>query len=438
MAPASPRLLRQGYEDFRDFVNPLISLRAELTGEPYQVSEVRDGRLVDLDGREVEDFLSGWGTQAFGHRNPAVTRALTELLASPVPSFFTSGVSPYAGLLARRLCERTGGAYDAAWFASGGSEAVEAALKLARARSGRPRILHLEGAYHGCTMGAAAMMHHGPYRDPFAPHLPSVEALPFGDVAALRAALGSGDVAAVVVEPIQIEAGVRLLPRAYLEALCAETARAGALLVADEIQTGLGRTGRFLASEDWPRRPDLVVLGKALGGGLVPLSAMLTRRELFADAYGTHERAEAHNSTFSGNALACVAGLAALDLLDEPLLARAAAAGARFRAALADALGDLPLVRAVRGEGLLAGIELEAATHPFLTFGYLGLEELEGKPAVGFLLGHRLFKAGYITAVCGHDWGTVRVQPALTISDERLDAFVAACRRELEALCALA
>src|SRR5206468_2181423 len=133
----------------------------------------------------------------------------------------------------------------------------------------RPRLLALERAYHGCTFGSCALMSEGPFRDPFAPHLPGVESLPFGDVAALADALAKGDVAAVVVEPIQLEGGVRPLPPAYIAALCELTARHGALLVADEIQTGLGRTGRFLASETWPRRPDAVITGKHLGGGLL-------------------------------------------------------------------------------------------------------------------------------------------------------------------------
>lgn len=421
--------LREGYQAFREHVNPHVALRADLLEEPYQVVSVGDdGRLTDVDGRVVDDFLSGWGTQALGHRNPRVAAALAAALAGRAPTFFTSGVSPYAGLLARELAARTG--FDTAYFTSGGSEAVEAALKMARAR-GRRRVLYLDGAYHGCTFGSLAMMARGAFKDPFAPHLAAVEEVAFDDVAALQAALAGGDVAAVVVEPLQIEAGVREPSAAMLAALCEGTERAGALLVADEIQTGLGRCGPFLLSDGWPRRPDVVVLGKALGGGLMPLSAMLTRRAVFAEAYGSQARAEIHASTWSGNGLACVAGLAALEVLDEALLARARSLGERLLGGLRAALAGMALVKEVRGRGLLAGIELEAGAHPWLSFGGLGLEELDGQPAIGWILCHRLMKAGFIAGVCGHAWQTVRVQPAYTAGEDRIDAFVAAVRQEV-------
>lgn len=436
MSSARPSLL-EGYELFRRHVNPLSVTRAEITGEPYRVVAVREGRLVDADGREVDDFLSGWGTQAFGHRNPEIGRALREFLAGGSPSYFTSVISPYAGMLAARLAERTGGALDRAFFVSGGSEAVEAALKLARASTGRPRILCLERGYHGYTMGGVSMMHPGTYRDAFGPHLPAVDRLPFGDLAALESALALPDVAALVVEPIQIEGGVRALPPEYVRVLCEETRRHGVLLVADEIQTGLGRTGRFLASDAWPRRPDVVVLGKALGGGLMPASAMLTRAEIFDRAYGTHPTAESHASTFSGNAMACVAALAFLELLTDDVLQRVRERGAELHRALREALGGLPLVEEIRGEGLLAGVALRAADHPWLTFEYLGMPEYSERSAVGLLTCHRLYKAGFLVNVCGHDWSVLRLQPPLDTGSERLAAFVHACRDAVEYLCQL-
>jgi acetylornithine/succinyldiaminopimelate/putrescine aminotransferase len=321
-------MLREGYESYRRYVNPLVTLRAELLGEPTRITGVRDGQLVEARGT-VEDFH---GTQTFGHRHPAITAAVTEFLASESPNWFPCRVNPYAGLLARRLCERAG-AYDNVFFANSGSGAVEAALKLARAATKKPRIISLDGAYHGTTMGSCALMKPGMFKDPFGPHVPSAGPIPFDDVDALAAAFRDGDVAAVVLEPIQLEGGVRTVSSAFLEAACELTQRHGALLVADEIQTGLGRTGRFLASEVWPRRPDALILGKHLGGGLVPISAMLTRSELFDRAYGEHyASAEAHNTTFGGSALCCVAALAALDLLTDDVIARVGRIGDAFRA----------------------------------------------------------------------------------------------------------
>ena len=161
-------ILRRGFEDFREFVNPLIALRAEVAGEPLRIVHTREGRLEDVEGHLIEDLH---GTQAFGHRNPAIAAAVRAFLDSDSPSWFPSRVNPYAGSLARRLCERTG-YYSNAFFASSGSEAVEAALKLARAVTRRPRVLSLDRAYHGCTMGSCGLMMPGTFRDPFEPHLP--------------------------------------------------------------------------------------------------------------------------------------------------------------------------------------------------------------------------------------------------------------------------
>ena len=434
-------ILREGYGDYARHVNPLVALRAQLTGEPAHIVAVDRGRLVDGDGRRIECLH---GTQAFGHRHPAIAAAVRELLDGDAPSWLPARVNPYAGSLARRLCERanrtgTAGAdYGSGYFASSGSEVVEAAIKLGRAVTGRPRVLGLEQAYHGCTMGSVALMAPGAYRDPFAPHLPGVSSIGLGDVDALARELAAGDVAAVVVEPIQLEGGVRPLPPAFVVALGELSARHGTLLIADEIQTGLGRTGRFLASEGWPRRPDAVLLGKHLGGGLLPISAMLTRSELWQRGYGgSLEASEAHNCTFSGSAAPCLAAHAALDLLTDDALARVERAGAAFASGVREALTGLPLFDEVRGEGFAIGIALHATDHPWLSFEHFGMAELGDHPTVGLLLCHRLYRHGFFGFVCGHDWRVLRLQPRFTIDDDTLARLIAAIRAELEALCEL-
>jgi acetylornithine/succinyldiaminopimelate/putrescine aminotransferase len=427
------QMLREGYESYRRYVNPLVTLRAELLGEPTRISAVRDGKLVEPRGA-VEDFH---GTQTFGHRHPAITAAVTEFLASDSPNWFPCRVNPYAGLLAQRLCERAG-TYDNVFFANSGSGAVEAAMKLARAATKKPRIISLDGAYHGTTMGSCALMKPGMFKDPFGPHVPAAGPIAFDDVDALAAAFREGDVAAVVLEPIQLEGGVRTVSRAFLEAACELTASHGALLVADEIQTGLGRTGRFLASETWPRRPDALILGKHLGGGLVPISGMLTHAELFERAYGEHyASAEAHNTTFGGSALPCVAALAALDLLTDDVIARVGRLGEAFRAKLTATLARHELFVQVKGAGLLVGIELRPSDHPWLSFEHFGIDALVDQPTIGVLACHRLYKRGFYCFACGHDWRILRVLPRFTIEEATLDAFVTAIDEELEYLCNL-
>jgi acetylornithine/succinyldiaminopimelate/putrescine aminotransferase len=367
-------ILQKGFDEYREFVNPLIAQRAKLAGEPIRVMRTDGGMLVDADGHFIEDFH---GTQAFGHRQPMIARAIKDFLESDAASWYPSRVNPFAGRLARRLAERTG-YYDNAFFACTGSDAVEASLKLARALTGRPGLVGLEGGYHGCTFGSVSLMSKGYLRDPFGPLLEGASSIPFGDVDALARALAGNDVAALVVEPIQGEGGVRELPEKFVEALCELTAKHGTLLIADEVQTALGRTGRgFLATERWPRRPDVVLLAKHLGGGLVPISAMLTRRELFVRAYGKHfATGESHNTTLGFNALSAVAALAALELLTDDVILRVREHGEHLKRQLENSLSSSRLFRETRGSGFMLGVALNSPDHPWLSFEHFGFPEL--------------------------------------------------------------
>jgi acetylornithine/succinyldiaminopimelate/putrescine aminotransferase len=416
-----------GFEEYGRFVNPLLAQRATLAGEPWELTHTRDGRLVDRDGKVFEDFH---GTQALGHRHPHITRALQEYLASDAPNWYPARTTPYAGRLARVLAERTG--YERTFFGASGSDVVEASIKLARAATGRPRILGVRGAYHGCGLGSTALMEPGPFRDPFGPHLAGVESVPFGDVAALEAAMGP-DVAALIVEPIQGEGGVRVQPDDWIAAACALSTKYGVFLVADEIQTGLGRTGTFLRSARWPRKPDAALLAKALGGGLVAVSAMLTTPAWFHRAYGQDfEDGESHNITFSYNALAMVAGIAALEVFDDALFERVARVGAWFKGELVSRLGGHPLVEEVRGEGLMLGLKLRPLDHPWLSFDHFGFHGLHERATVSPLLCHRLYKRGHFFFTCGHDWSVFRLQPRFNIPEETLDRVIDDIRVELD------
>ncbi|MCA9537417.1 MAG: aminotransferase class III-fold pyridoxal phosphate-dependent enzyme [Myxococcales bacterium] len=433
-APPYADILRRGFAEYRDFVNPLIHQRAALTGEPIEVVRAEDGHPVLRDGTPIEELH---GTQTFGHHPPSVAAAMQAWLQSDALNWYPSRVNPFVGRLARRLCERTG--YENVYFGCTGSDAVEAALKLARARGRGHRALSLTGAYHGCTMGSLSLMQSGPFRDHFAPHLPGSEGIEFNDIAALEAAFAQGDVGVVIAEPIQIEGGVRPLSEAYIEALCHLTAKHGALLVADEVQTGLGRAGRhFIESAHWPRRPDVVLLGKGLGGGLVPVSAMLTTRATFLEAYGADfARGESHNSTFSFNGLTAVAALATLDLIDDAFIARCAQVGDVFRDALRRHCGDSKLVVDIRGRGLMVGVQLADSDHPWLSFEHFGYPQLAGQSVMAPLLSHRLYPRGFFCFSCGHDWRVLRLQPRQAIPFETLERFAQVCREELDHLEAL-
>jgi acetylornithine/N-succinyldiaminopimelate aminotransferase len=329
-------------------------------GVPQRVLVRGSGAEVwDADGRRYLDLLGGIAVNALGHAHPRLVAALADQLATlgHVSGFFTT---PAQVRIAERLLALAvpGGAPagSRAFLVNSGAEAMEAAFKLVR-RHGGPggRILALEGAFHGRTMGALALTHNSAYREPFAPLPGGVEHLPFGDLAALEAAMDD-DVAAVVLEPIQGEAGVRPLPRGYLALARELTRRHDALLVLDEIQSGIGRTGTWLAHHLEHLGdgvvPDVVALAKGLGGG-IPIGAVVTIGERVSGLLGKGQ----HGTTFGGNPVAATAALTTLDVIEEEgLLAAATERGKQLRAGI-EGLGH-PLVDHVRGEGLLLAVAL--------------------------------------------------------------------------------
>ncbi|TLM82276.1 acetylornithine transaminase [Pseudarthrobacter sp. NamE5] len=330
-------------------------------GTPQRVLVRGAGCLVwDADGKEYLDLLGGIAVNALGHANPFVTSVIASQLATlgHVSNFFTS---PTQIALAERLLALTNAPTGSkAFFTNSGTEANEAAFKLARRNSGggaakRTKIIALEGAFHGRTMGALALTAKEAYRAPFEPLPGGVVHIPFGDVEALNAAVDD-TVAAVFLEPIQGEAGVRPLPPGYLRAARELTSKAGALLILDEVQTGIGRTGKWLASEDAGITPDAVTLAKGLGGGF-PIGALIT----FGAGTSSLLTAGQHGTTFGGNPVATAAALATLHAIEnQHILQNVAEVGEHLRSALAALTG----VTEVRGEGLLVGFDLDADVAP--------------------------------------------------------------------------
>src|SRR6478735_5065491 len=334
-------------------------------GTPQRVLVRGAGCLVwDADGKEYLDLLGGIAVNALGHAHPFVTSVISSQLATlgHVSNFFTS---PTQVALAEKLLEISHApAGSKVFFANSGTDAVEAAFKLARRNTGgspngpespRTKIIALEGAFHGRTMGALALTSKEAYRAPFAPLPGGVVHVPFGDIGALRAAIDD-TTAAVFLEPIQGEAGVRPLPAGYLQAAREATTAAGALLILDEVQTGIGRTGKWLASEDAGIVPDAVTLAKGLGGGF-PIGALIT----YGPETSSLLSAGQHGTTFGGNPVATAAALATLHALEsQRVLGNVSAVGEHLRSALA----AIPGVTEVRGEGLLIGFDLDADVAP--------------------------------------------------------------------------
>src|ERR1700686_259283 len=300
--------------------------------------------LFTDDGRRILDFLSGYCVHNVGHNHPEVVAALQRELERSGPAMIQTHVADLAGELAEKLCQRAGGRLEKAFFASSGSEGVEAAIKFARAHTRRAGILSAEHAFHGLTCGALSLMSDKFWSEGFGPLLADTAAIPFGDLAALERELKSKRFAAFIVEPIQSEAGVCVPDRDYLriaESLCR---RHGTLLVLDEVQTGMYRTGPFLAAHQYAVEPDMVVMAKAMSGGLVPCAAVLMSDAVCDSVYSSLPRAFVHTSTFGENALAMRAALATLAVLEEEKLGqRSVDAGNYLRARLTEALRDFEM-----------------------------------------------------------------------------------------------
>lgn len=325
-------------------------------GPPKAVLVRGEGPYVwDADGKRYLDLLGGIAVNVLGHAHPTLTAAISAQLGTlgQVSNFFAS--PPQVVLAERLIALAGGGPASRVFFANSGTEANEAAFKMAR-RTGRTRMLALEGSFHGRTMGALALTSKAAYREPFEPLPGDVTFLSFGDTAALEAAL-TEDVAALVVELVQGEAGVRALPPGYLAHARRLADEVGALLVVDEVQTGVGRTGRWFAFQDPDLGggvlPDVVTLAKGLGGG-IPVGAVLALTERAAGLLGPGQ----HGTTFGGNPVATAAALATLGVIErDDLLGNVRDVSSR----LVRALADVPIVRDVRAAGLLVAVELAGA-----------------------------------------------------------------------------
>jgi ornithine--oxo-acid transaminase len=385
--------------------------------------------LFTADGRRILDFLSGYCVHNTGHNHPYIVQALKDELDQCGPAMLQSHVPELPGQLAKRLCDLAGGGLSKVFFCSSGSEGVEAAIKFARVTTGRAGLLCANGAFHGLTVGALSLMTDPFWREGFGPLLQDAAEVPFGDLAALEKQLNSKRFAAFIVEPIQSEAGIKIPPAGYLqfaETLCRRT---GTLFVLDEVQTGMFRTGPFLAGHHYGVKPDIVVLAKALSGGLVPVGATLMTNAVYEGVYSSLRRAIVHTSTFSENSLSMRVGLATLDVLEKQSLGKCATEmGAELRHRLQEELASYEMVKQVRGLGLLSGIEFGSPSKLSLKVAFEVFMKIH--PAMfGQILVMRLFRdKGILTQICGNNFMVLKVAPPLVVSRAELNEFVLAVR----------
>jgi ornithine--oxo-acid transaminase len=354
-------LMRQRHgENFQlhaKYLNPQLTKVIKTLGFDRLYERGEGCYLFDDDGKRYLDLLSGFGVFALGRSHPVIKDALRQALDADLPNMVQMDCALLPGLLAEQLVQRSHAGIERVVFGNSGAEAVEAAIKFARVSTGRSRICYLAHAYHGLTMGALSINGSEEFKSGFGPLIPGATRVPFGDVDALRTELRTGDVAALIVEPIQGKGVYVLDPQTWREIESA-VHEAGALLICDEVQTGVGRTGRFYAFEHYGLTPDIITVSKALSGGYVPVGAMLTSDKIMRSVYSSMDRAMVHSTTFKGNQLAMVAGLATLQVFDDDhIVQHAAAMGDVWKSKLGQLAARHEFISDIRGEGQMIGIE---------------------------------------------------------------------------------
>ena len=379
--------------------------------------------LIDDKGDRYLDFLSGFGVFALGRGHPGIVQALHDALDADLPNLVQMDCALLPGVLAEELCKRSHSGIERVFFTNSGAEAIESAIKFARAATKRTRILYCDHAFHGLTTGALALNGGREFRSGFGPLLPGADMIPFGDIGALRRELRRGDVAALVIEPVQGK-GVNVAPDDFwLEAqsLCRKHK---ALMVLDEVQVGMGRSGTFHCHEQFGITPDIITMSKALSGGYIPVGAMLCSADVSDAVFSSMDRAVVHSSTFSQNQLAMVAGLATLAAYDEEdILDRVQRTGKAFTKALQPLVDRYEFLHEVRGMGLMIGLVFGEPTTPALRRRFRVIEALRTALFSQMIVVPLFHRHRILTQVAADNMNVVKLLPPLIAGDDEVEMF---------------
>jgi acetylornithine/succinyldiaminopimelate/putrescine aminotransferase len=405
-------------------LNPQLPRMLHTIGFDRTYVRAEGAYMYDDQGNEYLDFLSGFGVFGLGRNHPTVRAALHQVLDAQLADLVQFDSPLLAGLLAEKLLARAPH-LGRVYFGNSGTEAVEAALKFARYATGRGRILYCDHAFHGLTTGSLSVNGEDEFRRGFDPLLPDTM-IPFGDLEALERELARGGVAALLIEPIQGK-GVYVPPPGFLKAAQERLRAHGALLICDEVQTGLGRTGKFFAYEHEGVEPDIVTVAKALSGGFVPVGATMAKGWIFEKVYSSMDRVLVHDSTFGSNAPAMAAGLAALTVLeDEKLVENSARIGGLLQAKLAERIGRYEMLREVCGRGLMIGFEFGKPSSLKLKAGWSTLQAARQGLFAQMVVVPLFQRHRILTQVSGDHIDVIKLLPPLTITEAEVDRFIEA------------
>jgi ornithine--oxo-acid transaminase len=413
-----------GYELYGRYLNPQQPRMLHAIGFDRVYERAEGAYLYDAEGHAYADFLAGFGVFAAGRNHPVIRQALHEALDAHLADWTQFDCPPLPGLLAERLLAKAPG-LDRVFFCNSGTEAVESALKFARYATGRGRIIFCDHAFHGLTTGSDE------FRRGFGPLLPDTS-IPLGDLAALEAELRQGDVAALIIEPIQGK-GVHLPPDGFLTAAAALLHDHGALLICDEVQSGFGRSGEFFAYQHESVVPDLVTVAKALSGGFVPVGALLGKGWIFEKVFSSMDRVLVHSTTFKGGVLAMAAGLATLAVIDdEGLVANAARTGDALKTALTAMAGRFDVLADVRGRGLMIGLEFDKPSSLRARTSWNMLQKARVGLFAQMIVVALFQRHRILTQVSGDHMEVIKLIPPLMIGDTEVKLFTEAFGEVLE------
>jgi len=411
----------QGFELHARYLNPQLPRMLHTIGFDKVYERAEGAYLWDRAGNRYVDFLAGFGVFAAGRNHPVIRQALHDVLDAELADLVQFDTPLLPGLLAEQLLAKADG-MERVYFCNSGTEAVEASLKFARYATGRSRIIYCDHAFHGLTTGSLSVNGSAEFRRGFDPLLPD-PSIALGDLDALERELRQGDVAALIVEPIQGK-GVHVAPPGFLAAARQLLHDHGALLICDEVQTGVGRTGKFFAYQHDEVDPDIVTVAKALSGGFVPVGACMAKNWIFEKVYSSMDRVLVHDSTFGSNALAMAAGLASLAVIeDEQLVTNAEQTGKLLRDVLQDMVEEYELLLEVRGQGLIVGLEFGKPRSLKLRTGWNMLQKARRGLFAQMVVVALFQKHRVLTQVSGDFMDVIKLIPPLNISEQEVYLF---------------
>lgn len=415
----------ENYNLHAHYINPQFTKVLKTIGFDKVYTRAQGPYLYDDEGQEYLDFLSGYGVFHIGRNHPKIKKVLKEFIDADRANLVQMEAPLLSGLLAEALLKKTNqDGINTVFFTNSGTESIETAIKFARCATGRPRILYLENAFHGLSMGSLSLNGSQEFQSGFGPFLPGCEKIKLNDLGRLESELKKEDVAAFFFEPIQGK-GVFIPEDSYLPEAQKLCQKYGTLFVADEVQTGLGRTGKWFAFEHWKLSPDIITISKSLSGGMVPVGAVLTRRQIYNRVFSRMDRCVVHSSTFGQNNLAMVCGLATLSILEEENLAHAAQTlGEKLMRELHLLADKHEWIKDIRGKGLMIGIEFGKPSSLNKKLKWKLVHQLD-KGLFGELIVMPLMsRFNILTQVSGHHQDIVKILPPLMIEPSHIDYFV--------------